>query len=288
MTEWFKLFGAVVLIAAVQVPVPAWADACAGVKRELTYGRVALKQAEDKAGFLKSAKEFEAATVKAPDYDLAHFNKGLVYEKAGEYAKAKSAMEKYLQLSPQAADSAKVQEKIYELEYLAREQAGAAGGAPGTPSGLGGFSGKWCDVSSCDHPQWGSPERDFQVTMSRGNIVIAQKFRARRGSYADDQHAIFEGTVRPDGKIRGIYSEGATMVTNPQCRGRTFEDKVDFTGELKKDSVIDTQGRTISGGAIILRYRKWSAHNFNYGRCTLDRDPKMNWMTRTLILKQRG
>ena len=68
-------------------------------------GSVALEDAKDKNGFLQSAKEFEVAVKKAPDCAAAHFNLGLVYEKAGELAAVKAAYEQYLELAPSAPDA---------------------------------------------------------------------------------------------------------------------------------------------------------------------------------------
>jgi len=97
------------------------ADSCASVEREMAYGSVALEDAKDKSGFLQSAREFEVAANKAPDCAAAHFNLGLVYEKAGEYEKALKALQTYLRLSPNANDAAEVRNKTYQLEYRVKK-----------------------------------------------------------------------------------------------------------------------------------------------------------------------
>lgn len=111
-----------VLVAVTAIIVPGWAlaDPCATVEREMTFGEVALEQAADKSGYLKSAKEFEAATKKAPECASAHFNLGLVMEKAGQFDKARQALSRYLELAPSAPDAPAVTKRIYRLEYLAR------------------------------------------------------------------------------------------------------------------------------------------------------------------------
>lgn len=141
----------IVAMAGVVFAAPAFADPCDVVKREMTYGRVALAQAKDKAGFLKSAQEFENAAKKAPACDQAQFNMGVVYEKGGEFEKARQAFTAYLKLAPGAADAAKVQEKNYELEYLAREGGGTkAEVVPAAPaSGWKKLEGVWCVVNFC-------------------------------------------------------------------------------------------------------------------------------------------
>ena len=99
----------------------SYADSCASVKREMIYGQTALKKASSKHGYLKSAKEFEEAVKKAPDCAAAHFNLGLVYDKAEEYKLALQAFRSYLKLSPNAADKSTVEDKIYELEYQIKD-----------------------------------------------------------------------------------------------------------------------------------------------------------------------
>ena len=95
----------------------ALAGPCDAAKREMTYGRVALQDASDKQGYLESAKQFEAAVGKAPTCAAAHFNLGIVYEKAGDFEKSFNSLKQYLTLAPKASDAEQVQEKIYELEY---------------------------------------------------------------------------------------------------------------------------------------------------------------------------
>ena len=99
----------------------SYGDSCASVKREMIYGQTALKKASNKHGYLKSAKEFEIAVRKAPDCAAAHFNLGLVYDKAEEYTLALQAFRSYLKLSPDAADKSTVEDKIYELEYQIKD-----------------------------------------------------------------------------------------------------------------------------------------------------------------------
>ena len=76
----------VMLVAA--SPAQSQTDDCQVAEREMVNGTIALEDAKDKKGFLESAKQFQAAAAKAPNCAQAHFNLGLVYEKAGEYQKA--------------------------------------------------------------------------------------------------------------------------------------------------------------------------------------------------------
>ncbi|NQV84226.1 MAG: hypothetical protein HQ494_10445 [Rhodospirillales bacterium] len=109
------------VVVAPSQPAQAQTDACQTAEREMEYGRVALEDAKDKKGFLESASQFKMAATKAPNCAQAHFNLGLVYEKAGEYQKAIGPLQTYLKLAPTATDVAQVKKKIYALEYRAKK-----------------------------------------------------------------------------------------------------------------------------------------------------------------------
>lgn len=96
-------------------------NSCQSVEREMAYGTAALEGAKDRAGYLRSAKEFEAAVKKAPKCAAAHFNLGLVYEKADKFKEALGSLQSYLRLSPKASDAAEVRNKIYKLEYRLKD-----------------------------------------------------------------------------------------------------------------------------------------------------------------------
>lgn len=227
MTAWFKLLGAVALIAAVQVPVPAWADACAGVKRELTYGRVALQDAKDKAGFLQSAAQFEAAARKAPDCAQAFFNMGLVYEKAGEYSKALAALKNYLRLAPKAPDAAAVETKIYELEYRGQQQTAARQSNDRIIAAL--RSGIWCLDVQYKAVGRACGQRRHNSGMALATVTVdTERFRM----FIDWQNGssfTYAGTIRGR-DLRGKYSSGHSMEPSLNCANL-----LDFTGEVSAD-----------------------------------------------------
>lgn len=140
------------LVASVFLVTPAKsrADACAAVEREMVRGAVALEDARDQSGYLESAKQFRAAVDKAPKCAQAHYNLGLVFEKAGAYSKAAAALKCYLKLAPEADDAKAVKRKIYALEYRAEQKAKQAV-APAKPTSKWAIlSGQWCGFNgSC-------------------------------------------------------------------------------------------------------------------------------------------
>lgn len=104
-------------------------NACQGIDREMAQGQVAVEIAKDAQGLRKAAELFSQATRKAPDCADAHFNLALAQEGVANYPAAKRSFEKYLELSPNAADAAQVHKKIYALEYRlerARQEKAAA------------------------------------------------------------------------------------------------------------------------------------------------------------------
>tara|TARA_R110002072_G_scaffold100742_2_gene221940 strand:- start:676 stop:1476 length:801 start_codon:yes stop_codon:yes gene_type:complete len=208
----------VIALAAVIIiaPGPARADACAVVEREMTFGEVALKQASDQAGYMKSAREFEAAAKKAPGCAAAQFNLGLVLEKAGQYEKARLALLKYLELVPNAPDAAAVRKKTYELEYLAREGTGtvaptAAASQPASPWAK--LEGQWCQVGLCRND---TPVFDLMVKGEQFSMVMRPFYIHSPTNCKIGQKDILEGSISATGAIQGTRRSGGIRF-EPRC-----------------------------------------------------------------------
>lgn len=194
-------------------PVSARADACAAVEREMVRGAVALEDAKDRAGFLQSAKQFEAATGKVPNCPKAHFNLGLVYEKAGEYGKAASSLKTYLKLAPKAQDATAVQRKIYALEYRAEQLAAKAETPKREPeSKWVKLNGTWCEVgvncgSRTRTQHWDQTFKTYSVTVTGTQIKVFHDGAAYNTSFRCKrfQRDTYEGTIDASGNIRGNW-----------------------------------------------------------------------------------
>jgi tetratricopeptide (TPR) repeat protein len=216
-----------VLFASGGITSAALADPCAAVKREMTYGRVALEDAKDKAGFLKSAALFETAARKAPECAQAFFNMGLVYEKAGEYGKALAAMTSYLRLAPNAPDKADVETKIFELEYRGRQQVEAKAHDDRAIAAL--RDGTWCPENqfraygaACAKRRHNSGLANIQMSVngSRFNMFI---------DWQNQSSQTYAGTVSGR-NLAGKMSIGHQAYADANC-----SNLVDFTGEISAD-----------------------------------------------------
>jgi len=101
----------------------AFAGPCTSVEREMVQGQTAFEIAKDNSDYEEAARLFEKATAKAPKCADAYYNLGTTYEKTTDYHKAINALETYLQLRPNAEDTAAVRKQIYRLEFLAEKKA---------------------------------------------------------------------------------------------------------------------------------------------------------------------
>lgn len=84
--------------------------------RYLARGEAFAEAASDKNGFLRAAKEFQAAAGVAPWLPHAYYNLGIVQDKAGQYKKAMQSLEFYLLAAPNAPDTREVRNLIYKIE----------------------------------------------------------------------------------------------------------------------------------------------------------------------------
>jgi uncharacterized protein (TIGR02145 family) len=113
------LIGVVVLLAWVSI---ALADTVSEeAQRYMVRGMAAVEMAKTPKDYIRAVNEFEQAAKLAPNWPDVYFNLGSVQAKAGNYGEAMRHYKRYLELAPNAPDSAKVREEIYKLEYRAEE-----------------------------------------------------------------------------------------------------------------------------------------------------------------------
>jgi len=86
-------------------------------KRYLVRGKAAFKGAKEARDFNDAAEEFKKALLYAPWLAEGYYNLGIIQDKAGLYADAMQSLKFYLMVAPNAPDTEKVKELIYEIEY---------------------------------------------------------------------------------------------------------------------------------------------------------------------------
>ena len=161
----------------------AYANSCSSVEREMVQGETAVEFAKDKNGYQEAARLFEEATEKAPGCAAAYYNLGLIYEKTTDYFKGKKALEKYLQLSPDAKDAAAVRKQIYRMEFLAENKDSAEAEnkkrfkEEESKRLLGAVAGRW--TARCVH----KPRPEMEEFSVEGNIV-------RHRTYLNGKHHV--------------------------------------------------------------------------------------------------
>ena len=92
------------------------------VHRHMARGEAFIEAANDKEGFLRAVKEFQAATNAAPWSADAYYNLGVSQDKAGQYDEAIKSLNLYLLAAPDASDARTVRNLIYKIEAR-KEQA---------------------------------------------------------------------------------------------------------------------------------------------------------------------
>jgi tetratricopeptide (TPR) repeat protein len=105
----------------------------------MARGKTAIKVAEKPEDYKLAANEFTKALEYAPKCADIYYQLGLCYEQMGKldpgnYQEAISCFNNYLAYKPTAANKNEIQEKIYEIEFLAEKAGGMS---------LKSLIGKW-------------------------------------------------------------------------------------------------------------------------------------------------
>jgi len=222
MTSRIFATGIMIFGLAFAFPGTSGATPCDAVKREMAYGQAASEDAKDETGFEHAAKEFQKAANKAPNCAAAFFNLGVVEEKAGALAAAKSAFERYLKLAPKAPDASSVEQLIYKLEYRITRA-----GQP--KSRWARLNGKWCSpgsvyLNSC-------PDTTIVVRGNTIEIHMAEAF-------------CFISTIASSGRIQGDYVRDGGQL----CSQRAGEKLGTFGGQILDSGSKIKMNMIIEGG----------------------------------------
>ena len=92
-----------------------------GFRKQLVFAKTAGERAKDSAGINRAIDEYEQTIRKAPWAASLHLNLALLQEKGGYANQAISSLKLFLQAAPDDPQKRQIQNKIYELEFLAKD-----------------------------------------------------------------------------------------------------------------------------------------------------------------------
>lgn len=90
-------------------------------RRHMTRGQAAIEMARSPHDLDMAAKEFQEAARLAPAWPEPWYDLAGIEEKTGKFKEAVGSLKKYLRLSPNAPNAAKIRERIYKLEFKAEQ-----------------------------------------------------------------------------------------------------------------------------------------------------------------------
>lgn len=250
------------LLTMLFLSVSALADPCADVQRELTFGETAVEMANDKAGFLKAAEEFEKATQKAPLCSAAYFNLGVVLEKTEQFSKAKQAFETYLGLVPDAEDAQVVNKKIYRLEYLidnyGSEEFADETDKKGADETIQTLTGQWIlDDGYMKFAYIITPEG------SGGALLEFDRCLSNCGDFRSNPVNRYRLQLTGDGSLSGTHE---SQWAGQACAGRTFQAPVEAFLANDQRSLIIKVGEHTRYNTYYCRYEQGNAYSLTLTR----------------------
>jgi tetratricopeptide (TPR) repeat protein len=110
----------IIRLALTSNPMPPVPE---GARRYVARGTAAAKAAQSPSDFELAVPEFEHATNIAPWWDVAYFNLALVQDKVDDFRGAVANYNFYLSIDPNADNAQTIRTHIYELEFLAEQEA---------------------------------------------------------------------------------------------------------------------------------------------------------------------
>ena len=219
-------------------------DPCAPVQREMTFGETAVEMADNKAGFLKAAQEFEKAAQKAPLCSAAYFNLGVVLEKAEQFSKAKQAFETYLGLVPDAEDAQQINNRIYRLEYLSDNYGTDEGSDVGRKdedanATIQALTGRWITADR-EHIKFA-----FIITPDGKGGVLLEFDRCVTGCEGFTPNPVnrFSLQATGQGSLSGIHE---SQWVSQACAGRTYQAPAEaFLASDQRSLIIKIREHTL-------------------------------------------
>lgn len=224
------------LLLAVLLSVDAAPAPGEEARRHMMRGRAAMKTAAGPADFAVAAGEFEAAAKADPKLVEARYNAGVAHEKAGDAASALAQFRAYLAVAPKAKDAKAVQDRVYELEFVAEKAADAAGcwrAEDFRPEPLVNIDENWCEFVVSRRADGGHDVKPFEAVHEQSHdgrsefeefVASGQRSEGRRlrftiasklvamGKTTMTSSGEFDLTLTPDGRsLKGTVRRVSSM-----------------------------------------------------------------------------
>ncbi len=230
-------------ISSKVTPLPALP---AEAERRLVRGQALVESARDADAFMRAAAEFRAALRAAPWLADAHYNLGIVLDKAQRFSEAIRSLKLSILAAPNAKEAAEAQRLIYRIEVrqeeLQRAKAAAEQKAqaeaemkPGKGQDLNGI---W---RRSEEKGWKVPQPDgeYVVSIIGTSIEIYNKQFARSDLYQGTVHgSLVKGVVvnrgwtgSPNGEFVAEISEDRRRI---KILGTIGEPKLDNNGRVMR------------------------------------------------------
>jgi len=228
------------------------------VDRHMARGESFVESGKSKGSFERAAREFREVTRLAPWLAQAHYNLGVVREKAGRFDAARESYRMYLFAAPDAPDARKVKRLIYKIEARKEEAAAQAAARAAERKKREQarleserqrrqrkrdaelsqlkrqLEGPWCNKS---FGRCSEIAAQFTVTVRGDRFEAKNSIHHRRHGYSTAW--VFRGEILEGKRIKGTYTSGERLDANDSryssaCRGRWhFHRPYNVEGEIK-------------------------------------------------------
>lgn len=200
MSRFFLLF--MVLCCA----LPVHADPREDARHFLLRGMAALEMAKTADEYGLAAEEFRSATVADPSMPEAWYNLGAVLEKTGDLEGARTALARYVELAPQAADAQTVRDRLVKLEYRRDRELISAK-----------LNGKWLGPSRQTYTLKMDGAHIVLTRISGGDdIVVIKSFGKTYNNSEYNAPWEFSGVLAGKRLTGTLHQASATLITHCQ------------------------------------------------------------------------
>ena len=167
-----------------------------------------MESAQSKEDFKIAANLYQKASVLAPWKAEIYYNLALAQEKAGEPQAGVQSLKFYLLAAPNAADKAKVKEKIGVLEFKAEKKETVEKKSKAKKARAHSIEGVWGDITitrdtngqyMISQPPAGTVTHTFQGLVVNGTSFTVREIATNSLLVGQSTYSDFSLTMSPDG-----------------------------------------------------------------------------------------